>query len=98
MRLGYIEGELQDFNEISRMLCQISASKPSEHEERRSYADILNCVVQQTERTAIMPTGSKYSRVDPILGNNRCLFSEKPILSSTATKKKSKPSIFFRNI
>jgi hypothetical protein len=95
MRLGYIEGELQDFNEISCMLCQISANKPSEHEASLSCDDTLNCVVQRTERTAIMPTGSKYSTVDPVLGNQRCLFSEKPTLSSTASRNKSKTFNFF---
>ena len=85
--------ELQDFNEIT-CVCQISASKPSEHEARRSCDDTLNCVVQRNERTAIMPTGSEYSRVDPVLGIHRCLFSEKPTLISTASQNKSKPSIF----
>jgi hypothetical protein len=41
-----------------------------------------------------MPTGSKYCRVDPVLGNHRCLFSQKPILSCTASQKKSRRSIF----
>jgi hypothetical protein len=94
MCLRYIESELQHFNEISCMLCpDIRKQAVWTRNTPLLWRYIKLCrTADRTHR--LMPTGSKYSRVDSVLGNHRCLFSQKPILSSTTSQKKSKRSIF----